>query len=271
MIQAFINYLSNIRGYSYNTAIAYERDIRQFATWLKHQHEDARWSTVTRDDIDDFITEQTQRGLKPSTTNRQIAAISSLYNYFNRQGLKVENPCKYESRKKVEAKVPNTIEMASLKLAYENARGVAKFMLGLLATTGIRIQELLDLNWEDINFANAEIIIKGKGAKERVVYTTDRVLDYYRELYEQTKPTGQIFYIKQRTARTIIWQALKPFTRAKQLSPHAIRHTYATELAKQGYNVSYISQALGHTHITTTQKYINSAEISIRGNMISLI
>lgn len=271
MIEAYINYLNNIKGYSYNTAIAYERDIRNFASWLKQQNEEARWSTVTRDDVDKYISEQTEKGLKPSTTNREIAAISSLYNYFQRQGLKVANPCKYESRKKVEDKVPNTIEMASLKLAYENARGVARFMLGILSTTGIRIQELLDLTWEDINFETAQIIIKGKGAKERVVYTTAKVLDYYRELYTQTNPSGQIFFIKQRTARIIIWQALKPFTRAKQLSPHAIRHTYATELAKQGFNVSYIQQALGHTHISTTQKYINTAEIARRGNMISLI
>lgn len=271
MIDAYTNYLSNIRGYSYNTVIAYEKDIRNFAAWLKQQHDDARWSTVTREDVDGYISVQTQKGLKPATTNREIAAISSLYNYFLRQGLKVNNPCKYESRKKVEANVPNTIEMASLRLAYENSRGVAKIMLGLLSTTGIRIQELLDLSWEDINFETAQIIIKGKGAKQRVVYTTAKVLDYWRELYEQIKPTGRIFFFKQRTARIIIWNALKPYTRAKQLSPHAIRHTYATELAKQGYNVSYISQALGHTHITTTQKYINSAEISQRGNMISLI
>ena len=137
-------------------------------------------------------------------------------------------------------------------------------MIGLLATTGIRLQEMLDLKWEDINFEENSLKIHGKGNKERKVYTTEEVLSEAKQAKKYSIPTNKMFFISQRNARTIIWEALKPFSKAKQLSPHAIRHTYATELAKQGENVVTISKILGHSSIKTTQKYIDMSQLEIK-------
>lgn len=262
MIREYTEYLLKLKGYSYNTTQAYAKDIRAFANWAKQHKEDARWSNIEREDIDAYIKEQYDQGKKPSTTNRQLAAISSLYRFFQRQGLEVINPCKYESRRKVAETIPNTISRTELAVAYKNAQGVAKLMIGILATTGIRIQEMLDLKWEDVNFEENSLRINGKGSKERIVYTTEEVLAEAKQARKYGIPTNRIMWYSQRNARTIIWEALRPYCRAKQLSPHAIRHTYATELAKQGENVATIGKILGHASIKTTQKYIDMTQVA---------
>ena len=260
MIQKYIQYLSSIRNYSSNTCSSYEADLSAFTKWAKAHLDHARWSAITRADIDQYVCFMVENGLKPSTTNRRLSAISGLYAYMKREGYEVENPCKYESRRKISRSLPNTINAEELKRAYENAKGVTRLFLGILSTTGIRIQEMLDLHWEDIDFSESSLRINGKGAKQRVVYTTCEVLEELAKVRDLMKPQGRMFRITQREARHMIWEALQPYCHAKQLSPHAIRHTFATNLAKHGANVSQIGTLLGHEHLETTQKYIDMSQ-----------
>lgn len=260
MIKQFINYLVTLKGYSQNTAAAYERDLHDFVEWAQKNLSDARWSTITRADIDQYIMSLVADGLKPATTNRRLASIAGLYRWFKREGRDIENPCRFESRRKLSKTLPNTIPTEDIKCAYEHSQGVTRVMLGLLASTGIRIQELLDITWEDINFAEQSIRINGKGCKQRTVYTTSDKLETLKTLSSIGTQTGCIFTMDQRTARHMIWEALKPYSRAKQLSPHAIRHTVATNMAIQGANVTTIATILGHNDIKTTQKYIDMTQ-----------
>lgn len=271
MIDNFITYIKCIRGYSANTCKAYERDLRQFVSWMKEENAEARWSTITRHDIDAYIIYLSSTGAKASTSNRAISSISSIYIYFQREGMDIDNPCKFESRRKLPEQVPNTIPMNDLKRAFDNNKGAVRSIIGILATTGIRLQEMLDITWEDINLSENSIMIHGKGQKGRIVYTTDIVLEPFKELCKHIKPHGRIFGMSQRKVRNLLYEALRPYTRAKQISPHAIRHTYATELAKQGYNVATISKALGHKHLETTQKYIDMAQVETASKCLSNI
>ena len=264
MLTQFENYLKNIKGYSERTTSEYLKDLKAFARWAKANKQDARWSTLTRSDIDDYITMRAKDGIKPTTTNRELAAISALYRYFIREGLLKNNPARYQSRRKVGFHLPNTIPSEDLQAAYNNSVGVVHVWIGLLSTTGIRISELLGLNWEDIDFKTCALEIKGKGNKERLVFTTPEYLDLMRQAYERNPTEGRIFRYSEREARFMLWEALKPYSRAKQLSPHAIRHTFATSLAKQGVNVATIATILGHKSIETTQKYIDMAQMDCR-------
>ena len=261
MIQQYITYLSSIRGYSPNTCKAYEHDLYQFAQYMRDLGGGARWSTITRTDIDNYIIHLRKQGNACTTTNRALSAISGIYNYFHREGLITENPCKYESRAKIGETIPNTIPLKDIIRAHSKAQGVTKTMLGLLMTTGIRIQELLDMTWEDINFENNSIKIHGKGNRERLVFTTTEVIAPLKRVTEQLPTHGRMFYLSQRTARYMIYDAIRPYTRAPKVSPHIIRHSYATELARLGYNAVQIGKALGHKQLDTTQKYINLAEV----------
>lgn len=260
MTTQFTSYLLAIRGYSPRTAEGYAKDCKAFAIWAKANIEDARWSTLTRKDIDRYIMYRVENGIKPATTNRELASISALYRYFIREGLMKTNPCRFQSRRKEENKLPNTIPSEDLKAAYEHSTGLVHVWIGLLATTGIRISELLALRWEDIDFKASSLEIMGKGRKERIVYTSPEYLDLLRQAYERKPSEGRIFRYDQRDARYMLWQALKPYSRAKQLSPHAIRHSFATNLATNGVNVSTIASILGHNRIATTQKYIDMSQ-----------
>lgn len=261
MISKFTSYLLSIRGYSPRTAEGYAKDCKAFAAWAKANIEDARWSTLTRKDIDRYIMYRVENGIQPATTNRELSSISALYRYFIREGLLTQNPCRFQSRRKQAQRLPNTIPAEDLKAAYENTFGLVKVWIGLLATTGIRISELLALRWECIDFKACSLEIMGKGSKERIVYTAPEYLKELRAAYERKPLEGRIFNYDQRDARYMLYQALKPYSRAKQLSPHAIRHSYATNLAGNGVNVVTIATILGHSHIETTQKYIDLAQM----------
>ena len=243
MLTRFENYLKNIKGYSERTCSEYLKDLKAFARWAKANKQDARWSTLTRSDIDDYISMRAKEGIKPTTTNRELAAISALYRFFIREGLLKTNPARFQSRRKVGFHLPNTIPSEDLQAAYKNSFGV---------------------NWEDIDFKTCALEIKGKGNKERLVYTTPEYLDLMRQAYERHPTEGRIFRYSEREARFMLWEALKPYSRAKQLSPHAIRHSFATSLAKQGVNVATIATILGHNRIATTQKYIDLAQMDCK-------
>lgn len=264
MIASYINYLKTLKGYSPNTAEAYGRDLKDFVRWAKRNLSDARWSSITRADIDRYISDLVAAGLKPATTNRRLAAIAGIYRFFKREGRQINNPCQYESRRKIIQRVPNTIPIEELQAAYDHSAGVARVMLGLLSTTGIRIQELLDIKWQDIDFKTSAIRVKGKGNKERIVYSTPHALKELEIMQPYTKPTECIFTITQREARRFIWEALKPYSNAKQLSPHAIRHTFATNMAENGVNSTTLATMLGHKDLNTTQKYIDLGQMKLQ-------
>ena len=161
-------------------------------------------------------------------------------------------------------RVPNTIPGDELRNAWAHSSGLARVWIGLLATTGIRISELLAMRWEDIDFTSNAITIHGKGHKERIVYATAETLAELHQAHAQKALSGLIFRHNQRDCRAIIWRALRPFCQAKQLSPHAIRHTFATNLATKGVNVTTIATILGHNRIETTQRYIDMAQADTR-------
>ena len=260
MINEFKTYLTCIKGYSENTAVAYAKDLRTFARYMRQQDSAKRWSTVTREDVDAYIIHLSNTGHKPATLCRHLSSISSLYRYIQREGHDISNPAKYESRPKIGKSSPNTIPIDHLFNAMAKAKGLVKMMIQILAETGIRIQECLDIRQEDIDFLNGTIRIKGKGNKERLVYISKETLTW---LSNQNSLGNKTIFgdITQREARREIWEALKDYTNAPQKSPHAIRHTYATEMAKRGMTATTLQKALGHEHLETTQKYIDFAQV----------
>ena len=264
MIKEFASYLVNIKGYATGTADGYTKDVRAFARWARANVTGARWSTITRTEIDRYVTALAARGLKPATTNRKLASIAAFYNWLIREGKLNENPCKYESRRKRPQTIPNTIPTEDLKKAYAKAQGVTQLILGLLMTTGMRIQEVLDMNWEDLNLSTGAIKVNGKGGKARMVYTTQEVLQPLHAVAALGKQSGRLFHLEQRQVRYDLWQLLRTCSSARQLSPHAIRHTFGTNMASQGANVSTLSTMLGHKHLETTQHYIDMTAAPIR-------
>lgn len=261
MINEFKTYLTCIKGYSENTAVAYAKDLRTFARYMRQQDSEKRWSTITREDVDGYIIHLSNTGHKPATLCRHISSISSLYRYIQREGHDISNPAQYESRPKIGKTIPNTIPVQELRNALQHSDGKVKVMLQILSETGIRIQEMLDIKVEDIDMMNGILKIQGKGHKERLVYISNETKNM---LISQANGKHQRIFegISQLECRNMIYDVLKKYSNAPQLSPHAIRHTYATQMAKQGMTTTTLQKVLGHEQLTTTQKYIDLGQVS---------
>lgn len=256
LIEAHSMYLTMIRGYAKNTTDAYKRDLVKFVRWMKDYKTNARWSTITRDDIDAYMIHLSNEFAKPSTINRNLSAISSIYKFFKRQGLEVQDPTRWESRKKIAKTEPNTINVSELREAWENADAETALALKMLYETGIRAQELLDITTDDINRETWGIRINGKGSKERTVFILPDTLEMVDAWLQGRR--GKLFTFQdQRALRRAIYEALEPFSHARQLSPHAIRHTMATEATAKGVSSITLAKILGHESVKTTQKYVN--------------
>lgn len=267
MISEFSNYLVNLKGYSPRTAEGYVSDLRTFSRWMRVANPLATWRTITRDDLDAYLMARVEQGASPATTNRELASISALYRYFKRQGFDVVNPCEFESRRKVPQSQPNTIPIEDIKKAYEHASGISRLLLGLFTTTAMRLCEVLALDWRDIDYTEKRIKVHGKGSRTRYVYTSDEVLQPLRDMSQQKQPKGLIFNLSPRAVRRLIYNALRPYSNAEQLSPHAIRHTVATHIAREGVNVATLASILGHNHLETTQRYIDLGQMPISRTM----
>lgn len=260
MISGFITYIKDIKGYSLNTAVAYEKDLRAFAKYLASHKEGARWSTVTLADVDTFIINQSNRGLKPATLCREISSISAFYKYLKREGYEVTNPVKYECRPKIAERIPHTIEKGKLLQALHKSTGELHTILTLLWYTGIRIQECLDITWEDIKWQERKIIIHGKGGKDRQVYMNDDLVKIMQAASKDKR--WRIFPTwTQERVRREMYEIAREMPSLKHFSPHTIRHTYATSMAAQGANVAQLATLLGHKSIKTTQKYIDMSNV----------
>lgn len=271
MINNFIQHLTKVKGYSPLTARGYRKDLLQFVQYIQANHQGARWSTISKEMIEQYVMSLAANGELPSTTNRKLASISGLYRYMNNHGYDCPNPAQFISRRKVAETIPNTIDPGQLKQAYKNAIGSVRVMLGLLITTGIRLGELLAIHWEDINLKEQTITINGKGNKQRLVSVPAEQLAEIRYAYPRQDPKDTLFHTSQYETRCMIYRALLPYCKAKQLSPHAIRHTFATEMAKAGANAPAIAHALGHSNIKTTQHYIDNAQCTAMGGTHHLI
>ena len=261
MINEFKTYLTCIKGYSENTAVAYAKDLQTFARYMRQQDNSKRWSTVTREDVDNYIIHLSNTGHKPATLCRHISSIAALYRYIQREGHDISNPAKYESRPKISKTIPNTIPTQELRTAIQHTGGALRVMLQLLCETGIRIQEMLNIKTTDIDILNGILKIQGKGHKERLVYISNEMKNM---LISQSNGKRQRIFdgITQLDCRNMIYDALKNYSNAPQLSPHAIRHTYATQMAKHGMTATTLQKVLGHEQLSTTQKYIDLGQVN---------
>lgn len=259
MIQEFINYLEKNKGYSPQTCGEYRKDLIQFVKWLKSHHVE-KWSNVEKATVDLYVSDMADEGLKPATIKRRISTIRSFFQYAWVMGYQTENPVKYVSTPKLGEALPKTIDQDDLRMTILdgtiniNVRGLIAF----IAETGCRISEALSVTKADFNQETRSIRIWGKGKKERVVYYGDITAAYVK--YAKVIGNCPIWPWTQRQARFLVWQALRKHSNAQQLSPHAIRHSFATGLLNNGAPITTVQALLGHKSVETTQRYAKVAE-----------
>lgn len=264
MIQLFLNYQQAVKSASACTIEAYRRDLSQFVAWYRQYAATPRWSLVTRADLQAYVLHLSESGLKPSSICRKVSALRAFFNYLMTVDALKENPCRYVQSPRKGKPLPHTVQLDDVAetLADPAVDLRTKLMIALLVETGVRISELLAMSTKDFCKADRSIRVSGKGAKQRVVYYGDRSRALLNAVvgYRQ----GLIFDCTQREARYAIHDALARHSEAPQLSPHVLRHTYATTMLNAGAPMPAISKLLGHESVKTTEVYAQLADTSAR-------
>lgn len=262
MIQEFLSHIGKNRGYSRNTVESYGRDLREFVRFMQTERAGARWSTITAQDMDEYVAAMFELGLAQATIKRRVSSVRSLFTYMRGKHMIDKNPAQFTSTPKLAKREPRTVESAAITAVVEDSQVslTTRIQVALLAETGIRISELMNLRVEDVDEQHRQLHITGKGNKERTVNYGTRFAQMWAAY--KGNATGKIFIEDIRTASRNIHFALAKHSAQKYLSPHIIRHTFATEMVRNGASIYVVKDLLGHESVKTTEQYAHRCQSS---------
>ena len=281
-VEGFLQHLVVEKGFSQNTLEAYRNDLGQFTEFVKGRlngasdREDA-WRFVDLNLLNDYITDlRVRKGYRDTTTARKVAAIKSFFTFLAQNGDIDEPPTESLGSPRVgralpkflsEEEVGRLLEEASKPGTAESQRDAN--ILELLYATGLRVSELVSLNVQDIDFQESYIRCWGKGSKERIVYAHDKALNGLQKylagprmsLVASHKDETALFvnHRGERLTRQWVWNILKNYSKKagidQKITPHTLRHSFATHLLQKGASLRHVQELLGHSSISTTQVY----------------
>jgi len=279
-IRAFVTFLEVERGASPETVRAYRSDLRQFAGFLRAQR--AAGTRPAPDDADPlairgYLAWLDRKREKKTSLARKLAALRSFYRYLLREGRAARNPAEDVRTPKLPWRLPRVLtkDDAGALMEFPEGDGLAakrdRAILETLYSTGARVSELVGLNVDDLDLDSGLIRVMGKGRKERIAPIGDVAVDALREYFSalgasvlgpqsSVLSNGPVFRNARRgrlTVRSVQRIVAKYSSRLAggRISPHALRHSFATHLLDEGADLRAIQEMLGHTSLATTQKY----------------
>lgn len=280
-IEAFLDYLRVERGVSENTILSYCSDLKKYKNWISSIGIRGV-SRITKKDIVQFMARQKSKGFAVPSISRTLSSIKSFHRFLLREKIISKDPTSAIDTPKLWKKIPNVLtskEVVKL-LTQPNIRLVRglrdKAILELMYATGLRVSEVSSLNILDVNIEAGFLKVRGKGGKERIVpigkvasHFLSRYLNTSRSKILKSKTSNAIFVssYKKKLSRQSIWKMIKFYIKKakinKQISPHTLRHSFATHLLEGGADLRSVQEMLGHSSISTTQIYthINKARL----------
>lgn len=268
-VERFLNYLTVEKGLSSNTLEAYRRDIRKFRVFLEENGK-----TITgfkRSDLSSFINHLRESGSQASTLARNISAMRSFCKFMLLEGIINEDPVENLSTPKGWKRIPRIIGTEEVSTLLKRPEGKTlslrdRAMLEIIYSSGLRASEVISIKLNDINFEAGFITVTGKGSKQRVIPVNDAALKTVREYIEVSRPgilkkgsSKFLFLAKggKPMTRQRLWQLIKTYSAdlSIALSPHTLRHCFASHLLDGGADLRALQKMLGHTDISTTQIY----------------
>ncbi|MCR4398407.1 MAG: site-specific tyrosine recombinase XerD [Firmicutes bacterium] len=273
LIGEFMNYLSTERGLAMNTLESYGRDLRQYLEYLESSGKDAV-EKASRATVVAYLLFLQKQGKATATIARRLAALRSFYQFLLREKYVDKDPTANLESPKLEKRLPKvlTIKEVETLLKQPNpstASGLRdKAMLELLYATGIRVSELISLDIDDISLDMGYIRCSGKGSKERIVpvgsVAVKCVADYLgsgrgRLVPDRGEKALFVNHHGKRLTRQGFWKIVKRYAHdariSKEITPHTLRHSFATHLLENGADLRSVQEMLGHADISTTQIY----------------
>lgn len=282
-MQLFLEYLTVELGLSANTRQSYERDLRLFCKTLGFKNSDALVN-VSREQITGYMTQLKEKGLAAATIARKLAAIKAFYRFMTAEGYMDANPAEVVEAGTKGIKLPRVLsEDEVVRLLNQpditTAEGFRdRTMLEVLYATGMRVSELISLTLERVDLNMKYIIAFGKGSKERIVPLGSVAAEFLQQYLEKVRPklthagrnTNIVFlaFGGHELTRQRFWQIIRAYGRKaninKALTPHILRHSFATHLLDNGADLRSVQELLGHSDISTTQIYTHLTNKRLR-------
>ena len=272
LLRSFLDSLYIEKGLSKNTVSSYKNDIASFSSWCDKEHLDRL--KITDLNLNNYISNLFSIGLKSSSINRKISSIKHFYLFLLKKKVIKNSPADEITTPKQEKYLPTSMsedEVESLLGSPKSSIKIErrdKAMIEILYATGMRISELVNLKLTDIDFNRSVLKVFGKGSKERLVPYGEKAAEALRIYLEDRKKSDSkdVFLSNRgtRITRGAFWQRIKIYIKRENLkssiSPHTLRHAFATHLLNRGADLRSVQILLGHSDLSTTQIYTHIAK-----------
>ena len=274
----FLNHLTHQRRLSTHTVAAYASDLRAFAEYCKAVYGIELSSEVTRAVVKSWLAELNEDGMAATSIRRKLSALKAYYLYRQTRGHQEHNPTKRVPTPRAGKRLPATIPRADLQELFrrfadpveedDHERAQDHLLLSLLYQTGLRRAELMGMKVGDVNLDKRELLVRGKGNKERIVpfgpglaELLERVI-FLRSgahpLSTHLFITGKGRPLYPKYVYNRVHRYLSTVTREEKRSPHVLRHTFATHLTEEGADLNAVKELLGHASLAATQLYTHN-------------
>ena len=285
-VDSFIDYMNVERNASPNTLAAYRNDLYQLADYLAEERGlgAGDWRSVDGETVRAYLLRLHELGYSDATRARKIASARSLFGFLLEEGYISQDPAEYVASSRLGRSLPDTLSVEEIeRLLAAAASGDSpeemrdRTMLELLYATGMRVSELVALDVESVDLEQGSVRCFGKGSKERVVPIHAQAIWHLRSYLEEARPQmvgnasdGSLFLNQRggRLSRQGLWLILKRYVGlaniTRKLTPHTLRHSFATHLLQGGAPLRHVQELLGHASITTTQVYTHLTSEHVR-------
>ncbi|OQO68053.1 site-specific tyrosine recombinase XerD [Enterococcus villorum] len=272
-IRDYLHYLTIERGLSLNTKNSYERDLAQYLHYLEEQQLTS-WQEVNRYVIINYLEKMHDEKKAPATVTRMITSLRRFHQFLRQERVTDHDPMQHIDTPKKVQKLPSTLSLSEVERLIEapdtskNLGMRDRAILEVMYATGMRVSELIGLKLSDLHLSLGLVQTVGKGDKERIIplgdyaiHWLERYLDEARPLLVKNSAETHVFVNNHGTglSRQGIWKNLKQLVREaginKEVTPHTLRHSFATHLLENGADLRTVQELLGHADISTTQIY----------------
>lgn len=279
-IKSFLEFLKVEKKMSINTLQSYKRDVLQFSKYLDENK--LNYGKIKQEDIKDYLQHLQEIGKKTSSISRSLASIRSFYQYEVRNKKVKVNPTEGVQAPKVEKHAPSILSSQEIELLLNQPKDVDlkgtrdKAMLEFAYATGMRVTEIISLNIEDVNLENSSVVCK-TATKQRTIPLGSLSLKALKEYIEEARPIlvkdedEKALFVNingRRLTRQGFWKIIKYYKEqahiTKDITPHVLRHSFATHLLQNGADLKSIQTMLGHSDISSTQVYMQFQDDSIK-------
>lgn len=277
----FLEFLKADKKLSENTLLSYKRDIVQYMRYVDKNK--LNYLKVKQSDLVNYLSFLQEMDKKSSTISRNLASIRSFYQFLQRNKKIKNDPTEGVQAPKIQKKAPNVLTSQEIELLLDQPKNIDlkgtrdKAMLEFAYATGMRVTEIISLNTEDVNLEDGYVTCN-QGEKERTIPLGSMALKALKEYIEESRPilikdeNSKALFVNvngKRLTRQGFWKIVKYYKEqahiTKEITPHVLRHSFATHLLQNGAELKAIQTMLGHSDISSTQVYMQFQDESLKG------